>query len=128
MGLQYQMELGLGRRARPVVRRFGGLRAWLLIGIDLSLALAFGLVGLAFRLVRGTASRLLRLTWYTLVTLMTLLVEILLAPVRAFRAARHAVTRARRREPSQPQIRHYSPALIGKPRRTWGTIDDLSAL
>lgn len=126
MGLQYQMELGLGRRARPVVRRFGGLRAWILIGIDLSLALAFGLVGLAFRLIRRAASRTLRLTWYALVALMTLAVEILLSPIRAFRAARHAVARDRHR--AAPAPAWSSPTPIGKPRRTWGTIDDLSAL
>lgn len=105
MSLQYQMEWGLGRRGRRVVRRLGGPRAWVLAVVDLALSLAFGAVELAARLAWAVVAGTLKLAWRGAVALMTLAVALVASP---FRLARRLASRPRDARPAR-----VKPAWVG---------------
>ena len=83
MIFRYKREYSLFGRGR-VERTYHGIRALAAIGFDLAMGLVFGLVGLAFWLVRRIVSGVVRLA-FALVTL----------PFRTIRAI--AVAHERRR-------------------------------
>jgi len=60
MALIYQTEYRLGSRRATVTRTYGGFRALVAIGVDLTLALVFGAFGLVF----GVIGWSLRLVWH----------------------------------------------------------------
>ena len=60
MALIYQTEYRFGRRGRCITRTYGGVRALVAIAADLTLALIFGVFGLAF----GVVSWSIWLAWH----------------------------------------------------------------
>jgi hypothetical protein len=54
MALTYQTEYRLGRRGVCVTRTYGGVRAFVAIAADLTLALIFGAFGLVFGVIGWT--------------------------------------------------------------------------
>lgn len=106
MALIYQTEYRLGRRETCVTRSYTGVRALVAIGVDLTLALIFGIFGLAFGVVRWA----LWLTW-NLVRLAVFAVRDVILTLAQF--VRDVITlpwRAFRRHPGRSA---YKPSAAG---------------
>jgi hypothetical protein len=110
MTLIYQTEYRLGRRGACVTRSYGGVRAVVAIAADLTLALIFGVFGLAFGVIGWT----LWLVWHFFRLVFIALRDILLSLGRFVRAVITLPWQASRRQPSP---------LVNKP--AWASFDEL---
>jgi hypothetical protein len=108
MALTYQTEYRLGRRGTCVTRTYGGVRALVAIAADLTLALIFGVFGLAFGIVGWS----FRLAWHLCRLVVLALRDVILTLARFVRDVLTLPWRLTRRHPGRTAYKPSAGAFV----------------
>jgi hypothetical protein len=108
MALIYQTEYRLGRRGTCVTRTYGGVRALVAIAADLTLALIFGVFGLAFGIVGWS----FRLAWHLCRLVVLALWDVILTLARFVRDVLTLPWRLTRHHPGRTAYKPSAGAFV----------------